>query len=102
MRTVSGAEIDYSANVRTIPETKPMFTNNPFADIPAFITSSMMQTYVIVMILLVTSGTIYDVLHKKSARYFWENRKKSKAQAPRDVGAGETVTLAIKLSLIHI
>ena len=47
-----------------------MFTNNPFADIPAFITSSMMQTYVIVMILLVTSGTIYDVLHKKSARYF--------------------------------
>ena len=60
-----------------------MFTNNPFADIPAFITSSMMQTYVIVMILLVTSGTIYDVLHKKSARYFWENMKKSKAQATR-------------------
>ena len=79
-----------------------MFTNNPFADIPAFITSSMMQTYVIVMILLVTSGTIYDVLHKKSARYFWENMKKSKTQATRDVGAGETVTLAIKTAVVDV
>jgi hypothetical protein len=46
-----------------------MFTSNPFAELSAFISPAVMQTYVVVMIILVAAGTIYDVLHKKSARY---------------------------------
>ena len=56
-----------------------MFTSNPFAELSAFISPAVMQTYIVVMIILVAVGTIYDVLHKKSARYFRENMRKSKA-----------------------
>lgn len=79
-----------------------MFTSNPFADVPAFISSSAMQTYVVVMIILVVLGTIYDVLHKKSARYFAANMRKSKAKATREVGSGEAVSLAIRTAVVDV
>ena len=47
-----------------------MFTTNPFAEISAFVSPAVMKAYIVVMIILVALGTIYDVLHKKSARYF--------------------------------
>jgi high-affinity Fe2+/Pb2+ permease len=54
-----------------------MFTTNPFAELSASISPSVMQTYIIVMIILVVVGTVYDTLHKKSAVYFWNNWRKS-------------------------
>jgi predicted small integral membrane protein len=50
-----------------------MFTNNPFAELSASISPSVQQTYIIVMVILVVVGTVYDTLHKKSAVYFWNN-----------------------------
>jgi predicted small integral membrane protein len=44
-----------------------MFTNNPFAELSASISPSVQQTYIIVMVILVVVGTVYDTLHKKSA-----------------------------------
>jgi hypothetical protein len=41
-----------------------MFTSNPFAEISASIAPSIMQIYLVVMIVLMAAGTIYDVLHK--------------------------------------
>ncbi|MBT8422170.1 MAG: adenylyl-sulfate reductase [Gammaproteobacteria bacterium] len=79
-----------------------MFMSNPFADAPAFITPAAMQAYVLVMFILVVVGTIYDVLHKKSARFFLESLRKSKSQAIREVGAGETVSLAIKTAVVDV
>ena len=38
-----------------------MFTSNPFAELSALISPSVMQTYIVVMIILVAAGTIYDV-----------------------------------------
>ena len=45
-----------------------MFASNPYAELSAFIPPSVMQIYVVVMMILVAVGTLYDVLHKKSAR----------------------------------
>jgi high-affinity Fe2+/Pb2+ permease len=56
-----------------------MFASNPFAELSASIAPSVMQTYIVVMIILVALGTIYDVLHKKSAKYFRANMQKSRA-----------------------
>ncbi len=78
-----------------------MFTTNPFAELSAFISPSVMQTYVVVMIILVAAGTIYDVIHKKSARYFRENMRKSKAEGTK-VGGGEMVSMAIKTALVDV
>jgi hypothetical protein len=61
-----------------------------------------MQTYITIMILLVIAGTIFDVLHKKSARYFSENMRKQKANAQREVGGGEMVSNAIKTAVVDV
>jgi len=73
-----------------------MFTINPFSGLSGFISPLAMQAYVIVMILLVVGGTILDMIHKKSAQYFFENSKKAQKNATRTVSAGEKASLAVK------
>ena len=48
-----------------------MFTTNHFAELSASIPISIIQAYVLAMIALVAGGTIYDVIHKQSAKYFF-------------------------------
>ncbi len=71
-----------------------MFTSNPFAALSASIPTVYMQAYIVVMILLVMGGTILDMLHKKSAQYFFENAKKARKSAKRSVGGGEKIAIA--------
>jgi len=71
-----------------------MFTSNPFADLSASIPTVYMQGYIVVMVLLVMGGTILDMLHKKSAQYFFENAKKAQKNAKRSVTGGEKVAIA--------
>ena len=46
------------------------------------------------MVLLVIGGTILDMMHKKSAQYFFENAKKAKKSAKRSVDGGEKAAIA--------
>jgi hypothetical protein len=73
-----------------------MFTTNPFVELSGFISPIAMQIYVIVMVLLVVGGTVLDMIHKKSAQYFFENSKKAQKNATRTVSAGEKASLAVK------
>ena len=70
--------------------------SNPFSELLAFIPSGVMQAYVILMILLVVGGTILDIMHKQSAKYFFENSKKAQSGARRPVGGGRKAGLAVK------
>lgn len=79
-----------------------MFTSNPFAEISASIPPAVMQGYVVIMILLVAAGTLFDVVHKGSARYFFENWRKSKSKAAKQVDGGELVSVAIKTGLVDV
>jgi predicted small integral membrane protein len=79
-----------------------MFTSNPFAELSAFISPSVQQTYIIVMVILVVAGTVYDTLHKKSAVYFWDNWRKSSARATQKVGGGEMVSIALKTAIVDV
>jgi len=72
-----------------------MFTTNPFAELSASISPDIMQGYIILMVILVAGGTILDMLHKKSAQYFFENAEKAKKSAKREVGGGEKIGLAV-------
>ncbi len=74
-----------------------MFMNNPFSELSASISPTTMQGYVILMVLLVIGGTILDMIHKKSAQYFFENAKKAQKSAKRTVGTGEKASIAIKV-----
>ena len=73
-----------------------MLTNNPFAEITALISPSVMQGYVVLMILLVIGGTVLDMVHKQSAKYFFANSKKAQEGAKVKVGSGKKVGLAVK------
>jgi len=73
-----------------------MFMSNPFSELSAFIPPIAMQAYLILMLLLVVGGTLLDVIHKKSARYFFENAQKEKKLATRTVGGGEMASIAFK------
>ena len=71
-----------------------MFTSNPFAALSVDISPAMMQGYIVLMVLLVMGGTILDMMHKKSAQYFFENAKKAKKSAKRSVSGGEKAAIA--------
>jgi hypothetical protein len=73
-----------------------MFASNPFAALAASIPPALMQTFVVIMACLVAAGTLYDIVHKGSARYFFENWRRSKGKAAKPVGGGEIVGIAIR------
>jgi len=79
-----------------------MFTSNPFAGLTASISPAVMQTYVIVMVLLVVAGTLFDIIHKGSAKYFFENFRKSNARAKKQVGGGELVSIAVQTAVVDV
>jgi hypothetical protein len=54
-----------------------------------------MQAYVVLMVLLVIGGTLLDVWHKKSAKYFFEKGQSLKKLAKREVGGGEKAGIAL-------
>ena len=78
-----------------------MFSINPYAELSAFVPSSVMQTYVIIMILCVAGGTLFDIIHKKSAKYFFQNWRKVKSKGAKEVGGGEIVSLAVKTAVVE-
>jgi ABC-type multidrug transport system fused ATPase/permease subunit len=55
-----------------------------------------MQWWVVLMVIFVVGGTVLDMIHKGSAKYFFENAKRAKKSAKRTVGGGEKVSLAVK------
>ena len=75
-----------------------MFTVNPFAALGSAIPPSFMQGYVVLMIVLVAAGTLIDMLHKGSAKYFFANLRKSQGKgAPVDVGS-----IAFKTAVVDV
>ena len=69
---------------------------NPFAELSGFIPASVMQAYVVIMFLLVVGGTLFDVWHKRSAEYFFENAKKAEAAASVSLSSSEKRAVAFK------
>lgn len=79
-----------------------MLTLNPFAALPASITPVAMQAYVGAMFVLVLGGTLFDMAHKGSARYFFKHRRIVNFGAQRRVGAGEAAGLALQTVVVSV
>ncbi len=79
-----------------------MLLTNHFSELSALISPAAMQGYIILMVLLVMGGTILDMIHKKSAQYFFENAKKAEKSAKRTVGAGEKVSIAASVLMKEV
>jgi hypothetical protein len=79
-----------------------MFTSNPFAGISASISPGVMQAFVVLMVVLVAAGTLFDILHKGSARYFFENWRRSKSRGAKEVSGGKMVSIAIRTAVVDV
>jgi hypothetical protein len=78
-----------------------MLTINPFAALAASIPPAIMQGYIVVMVLLVAGGTLVDMAHKKSARYFFDHWRTARSRGMRAVGGGEMASLAVQTALVE-
>src|SRR5512134_3959991 len=79
-----------------------MFGTNPFAQLPGGIAPAVAQAFVVAMIILVAAGTLIDVVHKGSARYFFGHWRRSTQKAPKPLGGGELVAIALKTGLVDV
>ena len=79
-----------------------MFTNNPFAALSGMLPASVMQAYVVLMVVAVFAGTLFDITHKGSARYFFDNWRKSKGRGTKEVGGGELASIAIRTGVVDV
>jgi len=79
-----------------------MFSHNPFAELSASVSPGVMQAYVVVMAALVVGGTLFDIIHKKSARYFFDNWRDSNSKAKERVGSGEMMSIAVQTAVVDV
>ena len=78
-----------------------MFGDNPFSLLSASVSPTLMQAYVALMAFLVVAGTFYDVYHKQSARYFFDNWRKAKKQGREKVTGGKMLSLAVQTAVVE-
>ncbi len=73
-----------------------MLFTNPFAVLSASVPPTVMQWYVIAMILCVIGGTLFDVLHKGSAAYFFKHWRKSQTKGAKQISTGDMTSMAVQ------
>ncbi len=79
-----------------------MFTSNPFADLTVFLPPIAMQVYIALMIVAVALGTLADMLHKNSGKFFAQRLKNSQAAATRKLSGADKASLAVKTLAIDV
>jgi hypothetical protein len=79
-----------------------MLATNPFAALSASIPPAVMQAYVVIMIVLVAAGTLFDIVHKGSAKYFFDNWRRSKSKGVQQLGGGELVSIAVQTAVVDV
>jgi len=79
-----------------------MAISNPFAELSASVPPGFMKGYVLVMAFLVIAGTVFDVIHKKSAAYFFENWRNSRTRAKQQVGPAKMVSCAVQTAVVDV
>src|SRR5512134_3289126 len=78
-----------------------MFTNNAFAAAAQSLPAGFLKWYLVVMVVAVVAGVLFDMAHKGSAKYFSANMRKSKGKG-RQVGGGELVSIAVQTAVVDV
>src|SRR5688572_8613327 len=79
-----------------------MFTQNPFAGLSGALHPDFMKVFLVVMVLAVIVGTVVDMIHKGSARYFFANSRKARARSKRQLTGGERAAIAVQTALVDV
>ena len=79
-----------------------MISVNPFVELSNLIPIIAMQSFVILMFVLVLGGTIYDMIEKQNATYFFRNWRKSKLSKVRDISFNEMMVIIFKTITVDV
>jgi len=80
-----------------------MFGTNPFASAAQGLPAGFMQGFLCLMVLAVVAGVLFDIVHKGSARYFFENWRTSRQRkGARQLGGGELASIAVQTALVDV
>ena len=79
-----------------------MFANNPFAALSQLLPAGAMKIYLVLMVLAVIAGTLYDIAHKGSAKYFFANMRKSRGKGTRQVEGVEMMSIAVQTAVVDV
>ena len=79
-----------------------MLETNPFSVLSEVVPTIVMQIFIIAMVLLIALGTITQMINHKNLTYFFNNAKKAKLQATREVGAVEKAKILAKTTVYDI
>jgi hypothetical protein len=74
---------------------------NPFAVAGASLPGGFLQTFLVVMVLAVVIGTLFDIVHKGSARYFFANMREAKGRG-RKLDGGTLASIAAKTAVVDV
>ena len=77
-----------------------MLELNPFSVLAESMSPLIMQGFILTMIAMIAIGTIVQMVHHKNITYFFNNAKKAKLQATREIGTGEKVSIIAK-TVVH-
>lgn len=79
-----------------------MFTTNPFTPLAAFVSPAVIQGYIVLMVLAVAIGTVFDLLHEKKLKFFLQERKRAKTAARQQLSAVDMAAIATRTLLNDI
>ena len=78
-----------------------MLSVNPFAVAGASLPAGFLQGFLMVMVVAVVAGTLFDVVHKGSAKYFFANMRRSKGKG-RAMGGGALIAIAVQTAAVDV
>ena len=79
-----------------------MLQTNPFSILAETIHPLAMQSFIIAMVVLIAAGTIIQMIHHKNLTYFFNNAKKAKLSATKELGIGEKTSVIAKTAIVDI
>ena len=77
-----------------------MLQTNPFSILTEIITPLAMQSFLILMIILIVLGTVIQMIHHKNLTYFFNNAKKAKLAATKKLSIGEKTSIIAKTTVL--
>ena len=77
-----------------------MLSNNPFSILAETVSPLAMQYFIIAMVLLIAVGTIIQMIHHKNLTYFFNNAKKAKLSATKELGMGEKASIIAAIIMV--
>ena len=79
-----------------------MLSNNPFSILAETLPTIAMQGFIFAMVFLIAVGTIIQMIHHKNLTYFFNNAKKAKLSATKELGIGEKTSIIAKTAVVDI